>query len=239
MESIHDAGEWLRLSEHYRQMTDGELLAIARNRDKLTESAQQVLAMELAARKLTLEPEKGLPSLAATSDNTTTTLRSHPATPPRGSPAQENIHGDTGASAYGGDPYEEDRGLVEILTVWSLSDGLQVQRLLDVSGIPFYMGAEKATSVDEVRSNFAQGVSVQVMRIGAPWATEALKNYYPKDVPESEKAEWREEVNVKCPSCGSEDIVFEELVERADGGPKYKWTCSSCGYEWEDDGVAK
>jgi hypothetical protein len=58
MGSIHAAGEWLRLSEHYRGMTDGELIAIARDRSQLTEIAQQILAQELSQRKLDVEPEK-------------------------------------------------------------------------------------------------------------------------------------------------------------------------------------
>jgi len=46
-------------------------------------------------------------------------------------------------------------------------------------------------------------------------------------------------VDVRCPSCRSKDIVFEELVETSNGAsPKYRWTCSVCGNEWQDDGVA-
>jgi len=41
------------------------------------------------------------------------------------------------------------------------------------------MGEEKATGVDYVTSNFPQGVSVQIMRIGWPWARQALKHYKP------------------------------------------------------------
>jgi DNA-directed RNA polymerase subunit M/transcription elongation factor TFIIS len=46
-------------------------------------------------------------------------------------------------------------------------------------------------------------------------------------------------VDVRCPSCRSKDILFAELVETANGvPPKFKWTCSVCGHEWQDDGVA-
>ena len=41
-------------------------------------------------------------------------------------------------------PYAEDRELIEICTVWSLPDALQLQTLLDRAGIPFFMGPEKA-----------------------------------------------------------------------------------------------
>jgi hypothetical protein len=43
---------------------------------------------------------------------------------------------------------DEDRELVEICTVWSLSDALQLQTLLDRAGIPFFMGPEKATAME-------------------------------------------------------------------------------------------
>jgi len=208
MGSIHAAGEWLRLSEHYRQMTDGELIAIARDRSQLTEIAQQILAQELSQRKLKVEPEKrrGEPG---TRDQDAP-RNPHPNVAnnaPSRSGTRTHPVGDTGASAYVGDPYAEDRKLVELLTVWSLRDARQVQSMLG--------GA------------------------AWPWALQALAHYEPKDVPEWEKREWEKEVAVRCPSCRSKDIVFEELVKTANGAsPKYRWTCSVCGNQWQDDGVA-
>ncbi len=237
---IHAAGEWLRLSEHYRGMTDGELIAMARDRSQLTEIAQQILAQELSQRNLKVEPEKPRTGLES--------KRRAAKSPPLRKSVQEwgthSVDRDTGDSAYAGDshapdPYADDRKLVELLTVWSLRDALQLQSMLDVAGIPFFIGEEKATSVDSGTLNFSQGVSVKIMRIGWPWAVQALEHYEPKDVPESEKQEWAKEVNVRCPSCRSKDIVFEELVQTANGAsPKYRWTCSGCGNEWQDDGVA-
>ena len=216
MGNIDHAGEWLRLSEHYRQMTDGELLKIARDREQLTEIAQQMLAMELSVRRLKIEPEPVRVELL----------------PKRSVRSASN---DTGSE----DPYSKDRELVEILKVWSLRDALQVQRMLDLASIPFCMGDEKATAVEAVTSNFATGVTVKIMRIGLPWARQALEHWDPKDVPESEKWHWDEEVDVRCPSCKSQEITFEELVPSADmTSQRYKWTCSHCGHRWEDDGVA-
>jgi DNA-directed RNA polymerase subunit M/transcription elongation factor TFIIS len=237
MGSIHAAGEWLRLSEHYRGMTDGELIAIARDRSKLTEIAQQILAQELSQRKLTVEPEEqptgpestSRTAMAVSAPKTGDSIKS-------GDPdAADHDVADHDAT----DPYADDRKLFEICVVWSLRDALQVQRMLDVAGIPFFMGEEKATSVDSVTSNFAQGVSVQIMSIGWPWARQALQYYEPKDVPESEKQPWDEEVDVRCPSCRSKDILFEQLVETPNAvPPKFKWTCTICGHEWQDDGLA-
>jgi hypothetical protein len=241
MGSIHAAGEWLRLSEHYRGMTDGELIAIARDRSQLTEIAQQILAQELSQRKLDVEPEKlrgepGAKAQGATRNPHPNVAKNAPlGWGTRTQPVDRN----TGDSACVGDPYAEDRKLVELLTVWSLRDARQVQSMLDGAGIPFFMGEEKATDFDSVTSNFSTGVTVKVMRIGWPWALQALAHYEPKDVPEWEKRDWEKEVAVRCPSCRSKDIVFEELVKTANGAsPKYKWTCSVCGNEWRDDGVA-
>ena len=120
-----------------------------------------------------------------------------------------------------------------------MRDARQVQSMLGGAGIPFFMGEEKATDVDSVTSNFSAGVTVKVMRIAWPWALQALAHYEPKDVPEWEKREWEKEVAARCLSCRSKDIVFEELVKTANGAsPKYKWTCSVCGNQWQDDGVA-
>ena len=216
MGNIDHAGEWLRLSEHYRQMTDGELLKIARDREQLTEIAQQMLSVELSVRRLKVETEPVRSELFP------------------GRSVRPTLN-DAGSE----DPYARDRELVEILKVWSLRDALQVQRMLDLASVPFYMGDEKATGIEAVTSNFATGVTVKIMRIGLPWARQALEHYDPKDVLESEKWHWDEEVDVRCPSCKSQEVTFEELVPSADtASQRYKWTCSHCGHKWEDDGVA-
>ena len=147
MEAFDPAAEWLQLSERYRQMSDNELLALARQISELTDAAQQILTSEMSRRGLKLQPEE-------------------PPAPPI--PARRL------------DPsYDEDRKLVEIRTVWSLSDAVQLQTLLDGAGIPFFMGPEKATSVDTVTSSIVNGVSVQIMQVGLPWARQVLMNYSP------------------------------------------------------------
>jgi DNA-directed RNA polymerase subunit M/transcription elongation factor TFIIS len=131
--------------------------------------------------------------------------------------------------------------LVEVRRVWSEADARRLQQVLDVAGIPFYMGLEKATSVDDVTSNFAEGVPVVVMRIGVPWASQAMrKNYFPEDEVAEPSYEDAGDVAVRCPKCHSTEVVFEQLVdEPPDAGDssvaKYQWTCDSCGYEWEKE----
>jgi DNA-directed RNA polymerase subunit M/transcription elongation factor TFIIS len=213
MEALDPAAEWLRLSERYRQMSDNELLVLAQHNSELTEAAQQTLANEISHRRLKLQPEELPPP--------------PPAEPPTDSSSS----------------YAQDRELVEIRTVWSLSDALQLQTLLDRAGIPFFMGPEKATSVDAVTSNFVNGVSVKIMQIGVPWARQAILNYTPANEP-APKEEEESDPTVRCPRCHSTEVVFERLItepksETDDSSPKFEWTCDACGHQWEDEGIVK
>ena len=142
------------------------------------------------------------------------------------------------------DSYEEDRKLVDLCIVWRVRDALKVQRILDVAGIPFFMGPEKATGVDEVTSDFSKGVGVQIMKIGLAWAGPAMVHYEPEDEPTPKEKEELDEITVRCPQCHSTEVVFEGgtstlVVATDDSSQKFKWTCDSCGHQWEDDGVAE
>jgi DNA-directed RNA polymerase subunit M/transcription elongation factor TFIIS len=216
MQTLDPAGEWLRLSEHYRQLSDDELVGLARQTSELTDDAQQALAQEIANRRLKIPPEESVaPS----------------------SPEPQPDSTEDGES-----PYAEDRELVVICTVWSLADARKVQRLLDTAGIPFFMGPEKATCVEAVTSNFVNGLSVQIMQVGVPWARQVLQQYFPADEPPEEKADESDNLAIHCPKCHSTEVVFEDLdrgPKNSEGTPlsKFKWTCDSCGHEWEDDGI--
>jgi hypothetical protein len=210
MQVFDPAGEWRELAERYHQMKDEELVILARQVSALTEVAQQALTQEVSYRKLEV------PLLEA------------PA-PPEPEPGPD-------------DPYAEERALVEVRTVWSLRDALQLEMVLDRADIPFFMGPEKATGAEAVTSDFGKGVSVQVMRIGGYWAQQAMQNYIPADEPEEVPLSELEEIPVRCPKCRSTDVVIGRLlseVVKEGAAPKFEWSCDSCGYEWEDDGVAK
>jgi hypothetical protein len=235
MDTLDPAAEYLRLAEHYRQLSDEELLLLIPQSDELTPSAQQALANEVRHRGLKLEPK----------------VEGKPSTKPSFQPARfrqdspQFREPDSHNSPDADDPYDDDRKLVELCTIWSQRDALKVQRILDVVGIPFFMGAEKATGVDKVTSNFASGVSVQIMQVGWPWAMEAMwRNYFPEDDPTPREPENFEAPPFRCPRCRSTEVVFNRLVAAA-GAPsdkssrKFEWTCDSCGETWQDDGVAK
>jgi hypothetical protein len=243
MDTVDPAGEFLRISEHYRQMSDGELLVLLRQSSELTPLAQQALATEVRSRGLKSEPEEKKSSSASRfKPPDALEHKSDERSDSTGSDSSDADSLDTNFLQE--DEYAEDRKLVDLCTVWSERDALQVQSILDVAGIPFFIGPEKATGVDEVTSNFANGVAVQVMRIGLPWAGQALwRDYIPKD-DRAPKEEEPDELPVRCPKCNSEEVVFDGLAptsgDATDESPqKFRWTCDSCLHQWEDDGVAK
>ena len=187
--------------------------------EELLELSRQSLQLTDIARQV-LASEMSVRRLTAPSEE-------EPASPPA-PPAS--------SSRYG-----EDRELVELSTVWSLRDALAAERLLDRAGIPFFLGPEKARRVDPGKLNFAEGVAIEVMQVGLPWARQALAHFRPLDQP-ARNHEEQEPVGVRCPRCRSADIIFDRLVAGAGKSapsedPDYAWRCDSCQHEWCDQGL--
>ena len=215
VEQVDRAAEYLRVRDHYRGLADGELLALARQPFELTDVAQQALASELSSRSLKPEAEK---PAAASKPQPPLDIQD---------PSDPNYD------------YDEDKRLVTIRTVWSLADALQLQNLLDTAGIPFYIGSEKATSVDAVTANFPDGLDFQIMSIGVPWARQALQKYTPADDRAQEPGEELDEASVRCPNCHSWEVVLEDTEPVRDGASpqRFRWTCDTCGSAWEDHAI--
>ena len=215
-------------------MSDEELLLLVPESSTLTPVAQQVLANEVLQRRLKIEEKEardkevrpsGVQPLPSFFKNESDEVRNP-------------------ADYEPGDSYDEDRELVELCTVWSMRDAVQVQTILDDAGIPFFMGPENATGVDSVTSNFGNGVVVKIMKIGIPWAGPAMTRYEPADDPNPPTEEEVTEAPVQCPLCHSTEVVFEGLTSKPAAGAdkssqKFKWTCDSCGKQWEDDGIVE
>jgi DNA-directed RNA polymerase subunit M/transcription elongation factor TFIIS len=242
MGTFDPVGDFLRIAEHYRRLSDEELLQLLPQVSELTPSAQHALTTEVHSRGLEAKMN---------SDETRSPEsrfdRSH-ASFKREPPHFNKLRGDDPDANNLADiesPYEEDRQLVDLCTVWSVRDALKVQRILDVSGIPFYMGDEKATGVDSVTSNFGSGVVVRIMQVGIPWARGPIQHYEPEDDPTpKEPAEEPGDLTVRCPRCHSEEVVFESrdaVPGKAvdENSHEFRWQCDSCGHHWEDDGVAE
>jgi len=216
MDTLGPASESLRLAENYRQMSDDELIDLGQRPRELTDMAQGILAQEISSRKLKVpSPEDQL--------------------------SRDRIRAPEDAQDAESPEEEKNRELVNLSTVWSRRDAGQLQKLLVNAGIPVYFGPEKVASVEEVRSSFADGLDVLVMRIARDSARNALKYYNPQDWPDEEKDTESEEFAIHCPKCHSTDVVFEDAggVEPEDDTitQKFDWECAACGYKWEDEGV--
>ena len=240
--------EFLRIAERYRQMSDEELRVLIPQSSELTPFAQEALANEVRSRGLKDEAEDEKPpapsqvKLPDLFERKPTKFRDSAGydVPTPDSSGPDSSEPDSSEE----DQYAEDRKLVELCSVWSVRDALQVQNILDVAGIPFFMGPEKATGVDKVTSNFANGVSVQIMQIGIPWAGQAMQHYEPEDDRTPKYNEVLKELPVRCPKCHSDQVVFEGgsstlIVTANDPSQKFTWTCDACGYHWEDDGIER
>ena len=81
---------------------------------------------------------------------------------------------------------------------------------------PVLHGAGESYGVDAVTSNFANGLNVQIMQVGVPWARQVLQQYFPADEPPEEKAGESDDLAIHCPKCHSTEVVFEDL----DRGPR-------------------
>ena len=255
MGTLDPAGqEFLRIAERYRRMSDEELLVLMPQSSELTPFAQEALANEVRSRGLKAEAEDEQPAASsqfkpsqakppsAFFEHVSPKFRDSAGSdfPGPDSPDSDSSQLDSSQE----DQYDEDRKLVELCTVWSERDALQLQEILDEAGIPFSMGKENATGVDKVTSNFANGIGVQIMQIGIPWARQAMQHYEPEDDPTPKETPELDEVVIRCPQCHSDEVVFEgrtsELANaRDESSQKFEWTCDSCGHRWEDDGVKK
>jgi DNA-directed RNA polymerase subunit M/transcription elongation factor TFIIS len=213
MDAYGPAAESFELAERYRRLSDDEILDLARQESELTDLAREALKNEMSQRRLNPEPAPA--------------------------PAPEPA-GDDESS------YDDDRQLVLLTYVWCAEDALQIQKRLELAEVPFFIGPEKATSVDAVKSSFADGLSLQVMKVGVPYARAAIQYYKPVYDPIREAVDKAEikDVPVRCPKCKSEEVIFDKVVSTIndpadDTAAKFQWTCDSCGYQWEDDGVVK
>ncbi len=141
--------------------------------------------------------------------------------------------------------YEEDRQLVQICTVWSLADALQVQQLLDRAGIPFFMGKEMATDVErgdlQFRGGGCRGNHADRSALGAAGAA-VLRAAERTEGGASRGSLARFRCTAR--SADSSEVVFDHLIgerpKTAKDSPQlFEWACDACGYRWKDDGVLR
>lgn len=227
METFDPAGEWLRLSERYAQMSDGELVALAEQKSELTDTARQALAGEMSRRGLKIEPPKPVEQPRPE--------------PPPDSPYAEDLKLVEVAKAW------------SLADAVQLQDLLERAGIPCFMGQEKAASADKVSSnfAEGVSVNVPQiGVpwARQAMENYSP------QNEPPK--PEGEGEEEAVAHCPKCHSTEifydrvieepeddpEEDEPEEAESEEADSDEslaKYEWVCDTCGNRWAEDPVAE
>jgi hypothetical protein len=224
MRDVDPGGEWRELAERYHRMTDEEVVLLAQQRSNLTDIAHQALTQEIAYRGIEAPPD--------------TAAVKGPLSPRISVEREAESKPEFELEEDPDSPYAQERRFVDLRTVWSLRDAIQLEFVLDRAGIPFVMGSEKATGVEEVTSDFSKGIVVQVMSIGMTWAIQAMKNYLSQDEPTPEAEEELEDIPVQCPKCRSTDVVLLNTDGTASHvANDFNWTCDVCHHQWQDDGI--
>jgi DNA-directed RNA polymerase subunit M/transcription elongation factor TFIIS len=136
-------------------------------------------------------------------------------------------------------PLAPGEALIAIGKVWDLAEARRAKQILDGIDVTSYFGSESIQEIDEASDNFdeatyPEGIDLKVKEREIEAAVMALRMAPPLksvDLPEEDFA-------MKCPKCGSEEVILEGLEgEDADPAAQYKWVCDGCGHEWKDDGV--
>ena len=211
MEGLDAGAEWLELSERYRQMSDAELVALARQESELTEIAQQALAGEMSRRGLKVLPEERADSarplrpLDPSYDVDVELVSICDVWSLRDALQLQTLLDRAGIPFFMGP--EKATGVDAVTSAFG--DGLSVQVMR--VGLPWTRQAVQ---------NYAPADEPKLK-------PEEELDEYPVRCPGCHSTEVIFEGLVAEPPGGT------------DKTPEYEWTCDSCGHHWKDDGIAK
>ena len=220
--------EWRRLTEHYREIGDEELLQLAAGVADLTETAQQALAQEMRSRGLVDPRSPGQPTHHA--ESTIHAIES----PLRGDEMPEDPDSITSAAGLLGtrapqlvpdtpDADEDDTG--EHDYTWrtylceceTRQQAMELCEVLKRAGIDCWIASYglvyprvlvAADQLDQARAIAARPIPQQII--------------------DDSKTEAPEYELPKCPKCGAEDPILESVE------PANHWRCEQCDHEWTE-----
>jgi hypothetical protein len=215
--SVDPQQEWNRLSEHYRNFSDEELLELAEESDSLTEIAAQILKAEITLRGL--KP-------ASSAENVKSKEQATAAEVP--------------LSSGDGDTFVVN-GMTGVRRFRDPSEALLAKSLLESAGIECHLGDENMVRMDWFISNLIGGVKLWVKAEDREAAMEILNQPIPEGF-EVEDDEYFEQP--RCPKCKSIDVTYEALNKPASYAsalvgvpipfPRDAFKCNSCGAEWQE-----
>lgn len=227
------AEEWLRLAEHYRSMSEGELLKLARGFAGLTTTAQQVLRDEMKLRGWS-DPQA--PRAPGTGRGDGSASR------------EQDSMLDRAAIALGGRapkpapdaPDLEHHAAGPVEYTWktllclcdSSQEAWQMAEALRRAGIDSWIEGPQtyaSTSGSEHTAGFELGNQrVLVAADQLDEAREVAARPIPLEIVEQSKAPAPEFEPPVCPRCGTADPILEGV------DPVNAWKCEACGAEWSD-----
>ena len=205
---IDQAGQWQRLTAHYRDMYDEELLRLAAEFGDLTEMAKQVLRDEMRIRGL---GDPTAPKPAPSIFNRPAAFHDEPPTRQRTpEPADEDL---------GEDNSHEFTWKTFLCECETREQAYQLAEALRRGGVESW--------IDTMRSS--EGYRrILVAADQLEHARTIAAQPIPADIVEASTAEVPEFEAPACPKCGAEDPILESAEEGN------CWLCESCGHEWID-----
>jgi ribosomal protein L37AE/L43A len=210
--------EWQRLTELYREMTDGELEELDADKADLTEIAQQVLRDEIRKRGLDKLDKPSGPNNEADASK-------------RFGISPWNRHGysPTGEKAAGDDDLPvEYTWKTPLCECEGPEMAWQIQEVLRQAGIESW--------IDRPGYYEAPGIGDRRIVVAADQLEKAcaiLAKPIPEEIVEQSKMEIPDYEPPVCPSCGAK----EPILESAD--PVNSWRCERCGKQWTEKSEEK
>ena len=210
------AEDWQRLTEHYREMSDGELEELAADFVDLTETAQQVLRNEMRSRGLDESPAVGEAPMSSV----------RPVAPRWASsvdPDAREIPPDDGEGNQEDDLPREYTWKTPLCECDDREQAWEIHEVLRRAGIESW--------VEQPGSRYSFGISSPRVMVAADQLEEAREiasRPIPQEVIDQSRMDVPDFEAPKCPKCGAGDPVLESA------DPTNVWLCEACGNQWTE-----
>jgi hypothetical protein len=237
--------EWQRLTEHYRQMSDEELSALAGDFADLTETAQQVLRSEFRNRGLG-EPQAAHRTPEARREADEESVFQPPAsnTPENSGSAFARAAIALGTRAPELVPesdhtQSEDDGTREytwktvLCECETSAEARQLCETLRQVGIESWIGGPRSSDYSAFESVEMPNPRVLVAADQLDRARVIAANPIPQEIADRFKSEVPEYEPPVCPKCGASDPVLEGV------DPENAWKCEQCGEQWTETAASE
>lgn len=215
---IDPMAEWQRITELYRGMYDDELINLVADQQDLTDTARQVLELELKKR--------GLGDLAHAAQARET--------PEPKRERRASLIGNQGGASQIVLDYKARLNEAPLEYSWkaplceceSMEQAQQFAEYLKLAGIDSWIDDPNAVTGFKGLEHPTPRLLVAADQLVQ--ARAILADPIPKQTVEDSKVIATEFKMPKCPHCGTVDPALEEV------NPFNSWRCEGCGYQWTE-----